>query len=128
MKKLACALVVGLLAGGTVSAQDLPRGQIIADVACADNPAQHYSLYLPSNYTTDRTWPVILLFDAGGRGVRGVERYQAGAERYGYIVAGSNNSRNGPWKPSLEAAKAMAADVTKRFPVDARRIHTAGMS
>jgi len=128
MKKLACSILLGLLAGGSASALDLPRGQIIDDVMCADDPAQHYSLYLPSTFTPDRAWPVILLFDAGGRGRRGVERYQAGAERYGYIVAGSNNSRNGPWKPSLDAARAMATDVAKRFPADSRRIYTAGMS
>ena len=128
MKKLACSILLALLAGGSGSALDVPRGQIIDDVVCADDLAQHYSLYLPSTFTPDRAWPVILAFDAGGRGRRGVERYQAGAERYGYIVAGSNNSRNGPWKPSLDAARAMATDVAKRFPVDARRIYTAGMS
>src|SRR5262245_4095010 len=128
MKTRVCCLLVALVAGGTASAVDLPRGQIIDDVACRDDPSQHYSLYLPSNFTIDRAWPIILAFDAGGRGRRGVERYQAGAERYGYIVAGSNNSRNGPWKPSLDAARAMATDVTTRFPVDSRRIYTAGMS
>jgi hypothetical protein len=121
-------LLAALFIGATGSAQDLPRGQIIDDVRCADDPAQHYSLYLPSNFTPDRTWPVILAFDAGGRGRRGVERYQAGAERYGYIVAGSNNSRNGPWKRSLDAARAMSDDLTARFPADLKRIYTAGMS
>jgi hypothetical protein len=128
MKRPACCLLLALFTGGTAWAQDLPRGQIIDDVRCQDDPAQHYSLYLPSNFATDRMWPVILAFDAGGRGRRGVERYQAGAERYGYIVAGSNNSRNGPWKPSLDAARAMSADITGRFPVDLTRIYTAGMS
>jgi len=128
MKKIACSILLALLAAASGSAFDLPRGQIIDDVVCVDDPVQHYSLYLPSTFTPDRTWPVILAFDAGGRGRRGVEPYQAAAERYGYIVAGSNNSRNGPWKPSLDAAKAMAADVTMRFPVDARRIYAAGMS
>ena len=128
MKKFACSILLASLAAATVSAQGVPLGQIVDDVACADNPAQHYALYLPSNFTPDRAWPVILLFDAGGRGRRGVERYQAGAERYGYIVAGSNNSRNGPWKASLDAARAMAADVAARFPIDSRRIYTAGMS
>ena len=128
MKEPVFCLLLALFTGGTWSAQDLPRGQIIDDVRCNDDPAQHYSLYLPSNFTTDRIWPVILAFDAGGRGRRGVERYQAGAERYGYIVAGSNNSRNGPWKPSLDAARAMTADLTGRFPVDLKRIYTAGMS
>jgi poly(3-hydroxybutyrate) depolymerase len=128
MKKLVVCLALMLLTSWTGSAQDLPRGQIIDDVRCHDDSTQHYSLYLPSNFTTDRMWPVILAFDAGGRGRRGVERYQAGAERYGYIVAGSNNSRNGPWKPSLDAARAMSADITARFPVDLERVYTAGMS
>jgi poly(3-hydroxybutyrate) depolymerase len=128
MKKAVGCLLFALFAGGAGSALDLPRGQIIDDVACNDDPAQHYSLYLPSNFTTDRMWPIILAFDAGGRGRRGVERYQAGAERYGYIVAGSNNSRNGPWKPSLDAARALTADLIGRFPVDLKRIYTAGMS
>jgi poly(3-hydroxybutyrate) depolymerase len=128
MKKLACSILLAVLAGGSGSALDLPRGQIIDDVVCVDDPGQHYSLYLPSSFSPDRAWPVILAFDAGGRGRRGVERYQAGAERYGYIVAGSNNSRNGPWKPSLDAARAMATDVTTRFPIDSRRIYAAGMS
>jgi hypothetical protein len=59
MKKFARCLLLGVLAAGTASPQDLPRGQIVDDVACADNPAQHYALYLPSNFTLDRTWPVI---------------------------------------------------------------------
>lgn len=128
MKKPLFCLLLALFTGALGSAQDLPRGQIVDDVRCHDDPAQHYSLYLPSNFTTDRMWPVILAFDAGGRGRRGVERYQAGAERYGYIVAGSNNSRNGPWKPTLDAARAMTADLIGRFPVDLKRIYTAGMS
>lgn len=121
-------LLLALLAPGTGLAQDLPRGRILDDVPCADDQAQHYSLYLPSTFRADRSWPLILAFDAGGRGRRAVERYQAAAERYGYIVAGSNNSRNGPWKRSLDAAKAMTADLTGRLPVDLTRIYTAGMS
>lgn len=121
-------LLLALLTPGTGLAQDLPRGRIVDDVPCVDDQAQRYSLYLPSTHTANRTWPVILAFDAGGRGRRAVERYQAGAERYGYIVAGSNNSRNGPWKRSLDAAKAMTADITGRFPVDLKRVYTAGMS
>jgi hypothetical protein len=121
-------MVLALYAGGIATAQTLPRGQIVDDVQCTDDETQHYSLYLPSTFTPTRKWPVILAFDAGGRGRRGVERYQAGAEQYGYIVVGSSNSRNGPWKRSLDAAKAMTADVIGRFPVDLTRVYTAGMS
>ena len=105
----------------------LPAGQIIPDVKCAADASQSYALYLPSNYTADRAWPVILGFDPGGRGRTAVERYQAAAEQYGYIVVGSNNSRNGSTETG-KAAASMANDVFSRFRIDPKRVYTAGMS
>ncbi len=122
-----CALLA-VIVSGTASAQELPRGDIVDDVACQRDTSQHYALYLPSYFNLSRQWPVILAFDAGGRGRAGVERYRAAAEKYGYVVAGSNNSRNGPWKVSLDAAAAMTEDIKRRFPIDLKRMYTAGMS
>jgi pimeloyl-ACP methyl ester carboxylesterase len=116
------------LSSGVAFAEEVVPGIVVGDVQCEDKPAQHYALYLPSNYTPARQWPVIFAFDPTARGLLGVERYRAAAEKHGYIVAGSNNSRNGLWEPSLEAAAAMTADVRKRFAVDPRRMYTAGMS
>ena len=121
-------LSVMVFAAAVAYGQDLPRGQIIDTVECKRDPAQHYALYLPSHYSPARQWSVIFAFDPGARGRAGVERFQAAAEKYGYIVAGSLNSRNGPWEPSLEAAKAMMADVVRRFSIDTKRIYTAGQS
>ena len=114
--------------GATLAAQSLPLGQIIDEVTCAADANQKYSLYLPSTYATHRTWPVILAFDPGGRGRRAVEQYQAAAEKFGYLIAASNVSRNGSWAVSMGAAQAMGADVTQRFAIDQKRIYTAGMS
>ena len=117
-----------LIATAASRAADLPTGQVVDSVACALDDTQHYALYLPSNYTPSRQWSVILAFDAGARGRVPVERYRQAAEKYGYIVAGSLNSRNGPWEVSLNAAKAMTADVKARFSIDPHRVYTAGMS
>jgi poly(3-hydroxybutyrate) depolymerase len=121
-------LFLPVLAAAVAYGQDLPRGQIIDSVRCLTAPAQQYALYIPSNYSPVRNWSAIFAFDPGARGRAGVERFQAAAEKYGYIVAGSLNSRNGPWEPSLEAAKAMMADVMRRFSIDTKRIYTAGQS
>lgn len=121
-------LLMATLAGGWAQGESLALGQIIDEVQCAADASQRYALYLPSNFTPLRRWPVILAYDAGGRGRRAVERYKEAAEKYGYIVAGSNNSRNGPWEISLTAAKAMTGDVDRRFPIDPKRVYTAGMS
>jgi len=117
-----------LMATAASRAADLPPGQIVDSVECALDGTQHYALYLPSNYTPSRQWSVILAFDGGARGRVPVERYQQAAEKYGYIVAGSLDSRNGPWEVSMQAAKAMTADVKARFSIDLKRVYTAGMS
>ena len=119
------SLVLALALTATLAA-DPPAGQIIGDVPCAMDPSQSYALYIPSGYTPDRAWPVIFAFDPGGRGRNPVERYQAAAERYGYIVAGSNTSRNG--QPAGKAVAAMSGDVIARFHIDPKRMYTAGMS
>ena len=126
---LPVVMAVALL-GQTALAQtaDLPRGRVIERVPCADDPSQSYALYVPSAYTADREWPVIFAFDPSGRGLNPVEHYQAAAEKYGYIVAGSNNSRNGDWKVSMAAVSAITRDVSARFNISAKREYVAGMS
>jgi len=117
-----------LLLAVTSFAAELPRGQIIDAVPCLADATQSYALYLPSNYSPQRRWNVILAFDAGGRGRMPVERFQAAAEKYGYIVAGSLNSRNGPLNVSVAAGNAMWKDVEARFSVDKTRLYTTGQS
>ena len=121
-------VVFGIIAALGLVAEEFPRGQIIEEVKCAADAAQSYSLYLPSGYTPGRAWGVIFGFDPRARGRTPVERFQAAAEKYGYIVAGSNNSRNGSWPNSMAAAQAMARDVASRFSVDEKRVYTTGMS
>src|ERR1700733_12270404 len=112
----------------TLYAEDLPTGRIIDDVKCAADPSQSYALYLPSNYSAGRTWPVILAFSPMARGRVPVERLQEAAEKYGYILAGSNNSRNGDWQTSQEAIRSMPADIGAKVSVDLKRVYTAGFS
>ena len=120
-------LFFGLLALAAF-ADDLPRGQIIDDVKCAADPTQSYALYIPSNYMPKRAWSAIFALDPRGRGRVPVERFQQAAEMYGYIVAGSNNSRNGSWEGSMTPVQAMSTDIGQRFSVDAGRVYTAGLS
>src|SRR6186997_2461019 len=119
--------LVGLSALWTALAGGLPAGQIIDRVTCAADSSQTYALFVPAAYTSDRLWPVIFAFDPGGRGRTPVERYQAAAEQYGFIIAGSNDSRNGS-PEFVKAADAMSSDVTARFNIDPKRIYLAGMS
>jgi dienelactone hydrolase len=117
-----------LIPAALLAADDIPRGQIVDSVQCLADAEQSYALYLPSNYTPARRWSVIVGLDAGGRGRNPVVQFQEAAGKYGYIVAGSKNSRNGPLSVSVPAANAVWRDVSKRFSVDPKRLYLTGQS
>ena len=79
------------------AAPTLPQGEVLAQVACASDANQTYALYVPRSFDPAKKSPVLFCFDPGARGRVPVERFKAAAEKFGWIVAGSNNSRNGPW-------------------------------
>lgn len=88
---------------------------------------QSYKLYLPTGYNNKKKWPVIFMFDPHGSGYLAVEKGIEAAEKYSYIVVGSNNSKNGI--QNLTAiTDALFTDVLKRYPVDESRIYVAGFS
>jgi predicted esterase len=110
------------------ASQLLQPGIVMPDVHSITQPEQTYALYLPSNYSAAHSWPIVYAFDPGARGINPVELMRAGAEKYGYIVVGSNNSRNGAWKPEAEAVTAIWQETHARFAIDDRRITFAGLS
>src|ERR1044072_7311856 len=89
-------VMVVLVHAAITQTNSIPRGQIVERVEALNDPSQSYALYLPSNYTPNRKWPVLYAVDPGARGRVPVERFKEAAEKYGWIVLGSNNSRNGP--------------------------------
>jgi predicted esterase len=106
----------------------LQAGILLPKVVAHAKPEQSYALYLPSTYSQDKLWPIIYAFDPGARGSVPVELMKEAAERNGYILVGSNNSRNGSWKIEAEAAEAIVKDTHARLSVDDRRVYFAGFS
>ena len=124
------SVMVVLLAHSAAHAQtdSISRGQIVERIEALNDASQSYALYLPSNYTPDRKWPVLYAFDPGARGRVPVERFKEAAEKYGWIVLGSNNSRNGPWAVVVNAWNAMLTDSHQRFAINDDRMHATGFS
>ncbi len=111
-----------------LSIEEISKGKLVEKVVTAKTPSQSYALYVPSNYTPERKWPILYAFDPGARGSLAISRFQEAAEKYGWIVAGSNNSRNGSARESLEAFAAIWDDTHQRFSIDDRRVYTTGFS
>jgi predicted esterase len=125
------ALVLVAAPQAVPSAQELPslaKGKVIPRVVCLADSQQSFALYVPSAYDSARKWPVLFAFDPSARGSTPVERFREAAEKYGYLVLGSNNSRNGPIQVQLEATRAMWNDAKRRFAIDEARVYATGFS
>ena len=114
--------------GNTLTQSNKPltfnKIQHLAELA---DTTQSYELYLPMWFNNKKEYPVIFMFDPHGSGILAVENGKEAAERYGYILVGSNNSKNGI--QNLTAiTEALFNDVLKRYPVDESRIYVAGFS
>ncbi len=105
------------------------KGQIIERVVCKNDTSQSYALYLPSTYSAEKKYPVIYAFDPHQTGKLPVSMYKELAEQYGYIIAGSNNSKNGTsWEESQLIASKLFTDAGNRLSINTQKIYLLGFS
>jgi hypothetical protein len=96
-------------------------------VKCNDG-VHSYAVCLPSDYKKREKCPVIFCFDPGGRGKLAVGKFAFSAEKYGCIIVGSLDAKNGPWKRISKAQSAMLEDIPKRYKTDEKTYYAAGFS
>ena len=113
------------------SAHNAPveKGKIIPKVTCQRNESISYALYLPKEYTPARKFPVILAFDPHGSGSLPLEKYKDLSDKYGYILMGSNDSKNGQdMNTTGDIIGALFSETTGRYSIDTDRIYVMGFS
>src|ERR1051325_3175339 len=122
------ALVVAAWWGRPCVAQ-VGAGHIDERVTSTTDTAQHFALYLPPGYTTERRWPILLVLDPRGRALLALQLFQDAAARLGWIVMSSYNSlSDGPPEPNVAAVNAMLASAQARWSIDTTRLYLAGLS
>jgi dienelactone hydrolase len=125
---LAAAAISAPAAAQAVSPDPLPiqAGMVQPSVKVLADAAYSYALYLPSKYAPRAAWPLLIAFDPGGEGEYPVRLFQPAAEKYGFIVVGSNNSRN--FEDPSAAIRLLWRDVTRRYAIDPHRVYATGFS
>jgi predicted esterase len=111
------------------SVENFEKGKVLLNIKCKADTTNSYTLYIPTSYAGSSPFPVILFFDPHASGAFPIKKYQALAEKHGFIIAGSNNSKNGN---SAEVNGAFAGnllnDVQARMNIDTKRIYASGFS
>ena len=107
----------------------LTKGKVIDSVICKTSNNNSYALYLPSYYSADKKFPCIYFFDSHARGALPIKNYKDIAEKYGFVLVGSNVSKNGTqWPVTNEGVNALMEDTRARINIDPKRIYTCGFS
>ena len=117
-----------LIVGVALFAGTRGSGQVIDKIACQADPAQSYALYIPVR-GNQQPLPVIYFFDSHGVGALPLRKYKALADAYGFILVGSNNSKNGNDWPTTETIwKRLLEDTRRRLKMRDQRIYACGFS
>ncbi|MEI2738164.1 MAG: hypothetical protein V9F01_05220 [Chitinophagaceae bacterium] len=109
------------------AAQNRTKG-VSQRVECVADSSQQYALYLPSCYSSERKFPVIIFLDPAARGAFPVEKYHLVSEEYGVVMAGSYNSKNFDAASSFESFTAIYNDLKQHYSIDSAMIWVAGFS
>ncbi|MFL5748679.1 MAG: hypothetical protein ACJ751_28665 [Niastella sp.] len=103
-------------------------GKVIDTITCAADAGQSYAAYIPST-GNKKALPVIYFFDPHASGSLPLNKYKALADKYGFLLIGSNNSKNGnDWQLTEAIWQILSDDTRKRFNINQQRIYTAGFS
>lgn len=112
----------------SIKADTFQTEKVIAHVTCAADAGQSYALYIPSKKNKDAL-PVIYFFDPHGDGSLPLDKYKSLADKYNFILIGSNNSKNGnDWSIAENIWNTLFADTKKRLKTNSNRIYVCGFS
>ncbi len=101
----------------------------ITTMSCKLNVANGYEVYLPASLDDTSRYPVLFFFSPDGNGKVPVEKYKELADKWEFILVGSNFTKNGmDAKLAMSGANDLVTDVKNRFNIDGARVYLSGFS
>jgi hypothetical protein len=129
MKRILNVLALGVCFFSLAQEITLKKGAITETVKVNDSTFESFALYLPTNFDTKKTWPVVFVFDMNGKGVQAISMFKAAAEEQGYILATSNNIADSlSLSQNMLICARMFNSVYRLLPIGKNRTYTAGFS
>ena len=105
-----------------------PVAKLVPMVYCRDDASQSYALYIPETKTS-KLLPVVYFFDPHGQGSLPLDKYKSLADKYQFILVGSNNSKNGnDWSFTEKIWRNLFGDTKSRLPIDIHSVYACGFS
>jgi hypothetical protein len=105
----------------------LRKGVVLDSLPVQDSVASELKLYLPRNFETNRTWPLIFICTENGKAIQTLRFMTEAAEDNGYILATSEAIQDTiPLTEKVLRINSGLEKLKEYLPVDLNRIYTAG--
>ncbi len=113
----------------TSSKLKLNPGDFVPRVNCSGNENLSYALYIPQKINLAVKNPVLFLFDPHANGALPINKYRDLADKYGYILIGSNDSKNGASREfTSQVISSLLKSSFELLLIDDKRIYAGGFS
>jgi len=101
----------------------------ITSLTCKLDVSNGYEVYLPKTLSDSAQYPVLIFFTPNGKGRIPLEKYQPLADKWEFILVGSDYTKNGmDGNVAMNGANELVTDVKNRFNVDGARVYVSGFS
>lgn len=105
------------------------KGEITENIQCKADASLTYCVYIPTSYDVNKVYPTIYTFDPHGSGRLPVNLMKSIADSLGYIVIGSNNSKNGVSAEDINRIVSILFDDSQtKLAIDPSSIYLTGFS
>lgn len=107
----------------------LQIGKVYKNIKGLNDSTLNYSAYFPKTIDKKTNLSVLFLLDPHAEGYTPVNLYKSLADKYNYLLVGSNNSRNGmAMKEFNKHLTSLISEVKKRYPIAENAMFAGGFS
>lgn len=106
----------------------LKKGKILEGLTVQDSIPNTFSLYLPTDFTTEKKWPLLLIFDLEGKEKQALSMFVQAAEQEGYVLVAPKVLDSVSLSNSMVKTGKVLNKVVSILPINKGRVYTAGAS
>ena len=130
MKKIYFTAILFTILGPFINAQKmvLKKGEIIENLMVNDSLKSTFSLYLPTNFSTDTQWPLLMVFDVHGKEKQAMSMFVLAAEKEGYVLAAPKMVDTLSLTNNMLLTGKTIEEVVNILPIRKGRVYAAGAS
>ncbi|MCK0160332.1 alpha/beta hydrolase [Allomuricauda sp. F6463D] len=99
---------------------------MVEDLSVNDSTENTYSIYVPKQFSMDKKWPLLMVFDAEGKEKSALSMFVMAAENEGYVLVAPKLVDSVSLTKNMVMTSNTIQKITSMLPIHGDRIYVAG--